>query len=348
MNNQTQNLSDRQREILSIIVDFYTKTVQPVGSKAVSENFSSDVSSATIRNEMGELEEFGLINHPHTSAGRIPTDLGYRYYVDSLLKEKAVQAAETALIAWEYRQKAKSIEELVDRTARVLSSMTEQAGWVLFPNFRELILKQIELIAYGRSHLLVMWASTSGFVQNKMVDMEEMIPAEDIARLNRFLNSELVGKRFSEIPQFLAGHLANVRDSAAVLYRTALQIAERALVEEEERKLTLDGSRFILRQPEFQTSEKARLLSRVLETKDTLRAVIEEDLCAGEVRVRIGHENISQEIRDCTIVIAPYHFKNQMLGTLGILGPTRMPYARVISLVDHVARRLTDSIERLI
>ncbi len=341
-------LSERQKEILAIIVDFYTKTTEPVGSKVVSEHFSTDISSATIRNEMSELESLGFINHPHTSAGRVPTDSGYRFYVDALIKEKSVQAAETSLIAWEYRQKAKSIEELVERTARVLSSMTEQAGWVLFPDFNELVLKQIELIPYGRSHLLVMWASTSGFVQNKMVDMEEEIPMEEVARLNHFLNSELSGKKFSEIPEFLSERLLKVRDSAAILYRIALQIAERALVIEEERKLALDGSRFILRQPEFQASEKARLLSRVLETKETLRSAINEPLRAGEIRVRIGKENLPQEIRDCTLVFAPYHCQNQLLGTVGILGPTRMPYAKVISLVDHVARRLTDSIERLI
>ncbi len=342
-------LTERQKEILAIIINKYVETVCPVGSKTISEKFSSDVSSATIRNEMAFLENLDLVTHPHTSAGRIPTDKGYRFFVNSCLRTKSVDSAEAGLIAHEYRQKVKSIEELIERTSRILSFLTEQAGLVLYPHPKELVLKRIELISYGRSHLLVIWATTTGIVQNKILDMEENIPESELNRLNYLLNAELSGKRFSEIHEFLNGRLAQVKDSLAASYRLAHHVALRAFDVSQERRFCLDGSRLVLKQPEFQDDAlKSRMFFRAIETKEMLRETFDQDLEPEEVRVQIGSENRHREIWDCTVVTAPYRFQNRTLGILGVLGPKRMPYARVISIVDCVARRLSDAFEALI
>ena len=194
-----ETLTERQREVLTIIVDTYVRSACPVGSKMVAESCLTNVSSATIRNEMGTLEEYGYITHPHISAGRTPTDKGYRFYVNTLLAEKSIEPPEASLIAREYRQKVKNIEELIERTSKILSFLTEQTGLILYPSQKELVLKRIELIPYGCRHLLVIWATTTGIVQSKMVNMEEEVQSEELIQLTRFLNAELVNKCFDEI-----------------------------------------------------------------------------------------------------------------------------------------------------
>ena len=344
-----ENLTERQKEILAIIVDTYVESACPIGSKTVVEKYLTHVSSATIRSEMVLLEEGGYITHPHTSAGRIPTDKGYRYYVDSLLKTKPVDPSEAGLIAHEYRQKIKTIEELIERTSKILSFLTEQAGLVLYPSQKELMLKRIELISYRRGHLLVIWATTSGIVRNKLIDMEEQIPEEELARLNHFLNTELPGKRFEEIGSYLEICFANAKDSLARQYSRAQEITSRTFELEEEPKLCLDGSRFVLKQPEFRNNTpKAKVFFRALETHEALREVFQENLLPGEVHVRIGSENSQKEIWDCALVTTQYHFQNRSLGMLGVFGSKRMPYAHIIPLVDYVARRFSEALESLV
>lgn len=334
---------------MTLIVNTYVRTVTPVGSKAIAEKLNYDLSSATVRNEMAELEEFGFIGHPHTSAGRIPTDKGYRYYVSELLEPKAVEPSEATLVAREYRERVRSIEELIERTSKILSFLTEQAGLILYPNHQELVLKRIEVIPYGSRHLLVVWATTTGIVKNKMVDMEEQIPQSDLVRLNAFLNSELSGKRFADIQPHLRESFREAKDSLQQQYVLAQEIISRTLGSEDERRVCLDGSRFVLKQPEFrEDSEKARTFFRTLETKEALLEAFRDELSPGEVKVRIGRENSQREMWDCSLVTTHYYFQEKPLGVLGVLGPKRMSYGRVICLVDCVARRLSGVLEELL
>lgn len=342
-------ITERQKRILGFIVSEYVETANPVGSKALAEKFNQDISSATIRNEMASLERVGLITHPHTSAGRIPTDRGYRLYVDGCLPKQNVDSTYAGLVAHEYRKQVHSVEELIERTSKILSFLTEQAGLVLYPRAEDMILKKIELIPYGDHHLLVVWATTTGMVRNKMLDMKEHIPVSEIIRLNQLLNQELSGKELKEAKSFLIDRLSHVKDSLMASYRVALQIASRAFENQEERRLCVDGSRYVLKQPEFQNNiSKARIFFRAVETRDALRQLFDQPFPIHEIRVHIGTENPHQEMWDCAIVTASYSHRNQVLGTLGVLGPKRMPYARVISIVDHVARRLSDVLEDFI
>jgi len=340
-------LTERQRKVLKIIVESYAGTVEPVGSKTIAGRFSSDVSPATVRHEMAELEKLGLITHLHTSAGRLPTDAGYRYYVDSIMPNKTVEATEAALVAWEFRQQAKSMEDLLERTSRILSSLTEQAGWIVYPNFKELILKRIELIPYGRSHLMVVYATSAGFIHSQMVDMQEAIEIEELQKLNHFINAELTGKSLDAMAAYLEHQLQNVRDSAGRFHKTALAIARHVFEREAERRIVLDGSRYVLRQPEFRDARKTKQLCRLLESKESLRETL-PSTTEQKIYVKIGRENAAQEIWDCSLITSEYHAGSQTLGTLGILGPRRMAYARVVAVVDYVARRLSNAIEELI
>jgi heat-inducible transcriptional repressor len=206
--------------------------------------------------------------------------------------------------------------------------------------------RRIELIPYDDSHLLVVLVSASGIVKTQLVNMEEIIPEDELKRLNSFINAELSGKRLHEIPDYLHEHLVHVKDRLRFLYRAALDIIKRLGVTAEERQISLDGSRFMLRQPEFQNSARTRVLYRLLESRDALRDVVfEDEPSLGRVRITIGDENRQKEIWDCSVISAPYFCRDQVLGSLGVLGPMRMPYGRLVALVDHVARRLSQAIE---
>jgi len=341
-------LTERQKTILSVIVTLYTQTVSPVGSKVIADRYLKHTSSATVRNEMAGLEQMGYINHPHTSAGRVPTDKGYRYYVDSLNESRGVDSAEAGLIAREFRQQVKSIEELIERTSKVLSFLTEQAGVVVYPTGAELALKRLQLIPHARHHLLVVLVATTGIVQSKIVDLEEEIPEEDLNRLSQFLNTELSGRLFVDIPAYLSLRFSDMQDAAVRKFQFVRDFIQNVFKSSGERKVYVDGSRFVLKQPEFRSdARKTRLFFRALENKEEFLNVFDEPLEPGEVRVRIGRENLQEEIWDCALVTARYHAQNRPLGALGVLGPKRMPYGRVISLVEHISRRLSDAFEEL-
>jgi len=343
-----EHLTERQQQVLAIIVNRYIETALPVGSKTIAAGFPNAISSATIRNEMVYLESCGLITHPHTSAGRIPTDRGYRLYVD-VLPARHLDPADAGVIAWEFRQRVKSVEDLIERTSHVLAFLTEQASWVLFPDQNELTLKRIDLVPFGQTHILVVWTSTTGMVLHKILPMDEVVSEDEMARLNQFVNLEITGKTLPEVCQYLQTRLAEARDSLHLLYRRAHYIASNVFDLNSERRVCLDGSRYVVKQPEFQSDfEKAKRLFQILEERQTLCEISSHLPELQQVYVRIGHENNQSEIQDCALITSQYYLGHQVMGTLGVLGPKRMPYARVIGIVDHVARRLSSALEELL
>ena len=341
-----ENLKERQKEVLRIIVGTYVKTAMPVGSRAIAKSYQSEFSPATIRNEMHDLEELDFIQQPHTSAGRVPTDKGYRYYVDHLMLETKVAPHTVALVAREYRDRMDNMEVLIERTSRILSTLSEQAGFVVFPAFEGLVFKQIELTDLGRRHLLVVWVTDNGFVQNQVIDMKEEIPDEELVRINRFLNQELKGMFLDQIRSYLTEKLKRAHDSLRVLCQTASTIVLESFPKTEHRRLSVEGSRYMLEQPEFQNWEKSTRLFKTLEARESLMDLIQENQGSGGVQVQIGLEHHCEDIWDCSFVTAQYRVNQRTTGTLGILGPRRMQYERVISLVDFVSRRFGETLEQ--
>ncbi len=342
------DLKERQKEVLRIIVSTYVKSVSPVGSRTIAKHYRNELSPATIRNEMHDLEERDYIKQPHTSAGRVPTDKGYRYFVDHLMSEPKVPPHVAALVAREYRDRMDNVEALIERTSKILSTLSEQAGLVIFPTFEGLVLKRLELTSLGRQHLLVVWVTNNGFVQNRVIDMKEEIPEEELARINRFLNQELKGLLLEEVQPYLTKKLEEVQDSFRTLCQMARSIVSESFPKTEQRRLSVEGSRYILEQPEFQNWEKSCRLFKTLETKEFLADLVEERL--GEqhsgVRVKIGLEHHCEDIWDCSFVTAQYRVNQRIVGTLGILGPRRMEYDKIISLVDFVSRRFGEALEQ--
>ncbi len=339
------HLTDRQNDVLRIIVGTYVKTVTPVGSRTIARSYQDALSPATIRNEMHDLEEKGFIKQPHTSAGRIPTDQGYRYYVDHLILETALPPHVAALVAREYRERMDNIETLFERTSKILSSLSEQAGLVVFPNFEGLTLRRIELTPLSNQRLLVVWVTSNGFVQNKMISLKESIPQIEFERINRVLNEELSGALMFEVRNRLIRKL-KIENSLHHLYQHAHAILQECMPTSQSKRLALEGSSHILDQPEFQDWEKSRRLFKTLEEREFLTDLVQSTLHHDGVSVQIGLEHHCEDIWDCSFVTAQYRVNEKIVGALGVLGPRRMPYERVISLVDYISRRFGEALEQ--
>lgn len=342
------DLKQRQKDVLRVIVSTYVKTVNPVGSRTIAKYYQNEFSPATIRNEMHDLEEREYISQPHTSAGRVPTDKGYRYYVDHLMPESKVPVHVAALVAREYRERIDNMEALVERTSKILSTLSEQAGFVVFPVFEELAFKRIELTSLGHSRLLVVWVTHNGFIQDRVIDMKEEIPEVELERISRFLNQELSGRLLAEIEPYLAQKLERATDALRALHRIASLIVRDSFPKTLERKLSVQGSRYILEQPEFKDWEKSRRLFKILDSKESLIDLCHAKAGSVGVQIQIGSEHHCDDIRDCSLITAQYYVDQKPTGTLGILGPRRMRYDQTISLVDFVSRRFGEWLEKWI
>ncbi|MBI1978122.1 MAG: heat-inducible transcription repressor HrcA [Candidatus Omnitrophica bacterium] len=341
-------LKERQREVLKMIVSTYVRTINPVGSRTIAKFYQDELSPATIRNEMHGLEERDYIQQPHTSAGRVPTDKGYRYYVDHLMPEPRVLPYVVALVAREYREHMDNVETLIERTSKILSTLSEQAGFVVFPAFENLVLKRVEITSLGRHHLLIVWVSDNGFVQNQVIDMKEDIPSEELLRINRFLNQELQGMLLGQVKLHLAQKFDQVQDSLKTVYRTARGIVNQSFPKEGQRRLAFEGSHYILEQPEFQDWEKSRKLFKTLEARDSFMDLLQVRQKDGKIQVKIGFEHHCPDIWDCSLITTEYRVGPRAIGTLGVLGPRRMSYERVIGLVDFISRRFGEALEQWI
>jgi len=339
-------LNPRKEKILAYIVDSYVESVNPVGSRVLSKRFRLHLSSSTIRNEMSDLEAMGYITHPHTSAGRIPTDKGYRYFVDHLNETELPDRKVVDRLNRSYEKRIRNAEELLEHTLQVLSSLSHQASMIFIPERESFVLKSVTLIRMEGYSLLVIWLAASGFTRTCLVNMGEHLSEEALHRLNRFLNEELAGLSYRRIREFVTQRLAACRNSLKDLYEKASQIVEGALAEDKEEKVYTEGSSRILEQPEFQDVNRARPVLNGLEGRKVIQRILREDLNVSGVRVRIGSENKDSSFLDCSLISAPYFQGAKSVGVLGILGPRRMQYGPMISLVSQVASLMGESLER--
>ncbi len=342
-----EELKDRQKRLLGMIVDAYISTVGPVGSKSIAQYYDGKVSPATIRNEMHDLEARGYITHPHTSAGRVPTDKGYRYYVDYLMPDPALNQQDVMRIKREFEARIENLEELIDRTSKILAVLSEQAGIVLYPNFESLVLKRIDLTQLGLRHVLVVWTAENGFIQSRVIDMEREIAETDLKRLNIFLNGEIGGLPLSEIKGTLSRKLTEARDSIYQLYREACRIVLSSFPDGSLPKILVGGSHFMLEKPEFKSWEKSKNLMKALELRDSLLEVIRaRDAVDARVQIQIGEEHHCADLWDCSFVTTQYFVHGRPIGMLGILGPRRMAYNRAVGLVGFMSEFLGGFLER--
>lgn len=352
---KTETPDSRGQAVLSSIINEHLVTGEPVGSRTISDRFAhaSGWSPATIRNVMAELEELGLVEQPHTSAGRVPTDKGYRFYVDHMLGEARLSdvdlAAINSLLGSLKGETAEMPDRLMERTSHLLSELSENVGIVISPSLAENILQHIEFVRLADSRILVILVSSSNIIQNKIVRIDEALGQEELDRTARYLNVEFSGKSLATIRAEILELMRQEKALYDKLLQNAILLCERSLEGEETAtgEVFVDGASNILMKPDFVDAERMRELFRTFEEKSRLvkilnECVIRDTGAAGrDVQVIIGRENTTPSMQDCALITAPYRFgSGQAVGTIGVVGPMRIEYARMMTVVNYVARHI--------
>ena len=344
----------RGRVILSAIINEHLVTGEPIGSKIIAEKFAgaSGLSSATIRNVMSELEDFGLVEQPHTSAGRVPTDKGYRFFVDNLLGVLSLSNEDLNLINGELGlgeiENSETPDRLMERTSHLLSALSNNVGIVVSPSLAKDRLQHIEFVNLSDKRILVVLVSAPNIVHNKIIRLKETFTNEELERTARYLNMEFGGKNLAEIR---AEILRLMHEETALfdkILQTAMILCSQSIEDADATHgaVYVDGTSNILNKRDFADLDRIRELLRTIEEKSRLvqiltECIVRDPSIKGDVQVVIGSENTAASLQNCTLITAPYRIGNgETVGTLSVLGPTRIEYARMISIVSYVARTL--------
>jgi len=341
------NLNERKKKILQVLIHQYIRTAQPVGSRTLAENYGLDLSSATIRNYLADLEEEGYLTHPYTSAGRIPTDKGYRFYVDSLIEIQHLVLREEERIRREYSQQIKRLEDLLRYTSHVLACSSHYAGFVLSPEWEKNILQSLQLISVGERKILVVLVTEAGSIRHLLIENELNLGAEKLYRLSRILSKKVSKLTLREVKEKIYEKIKEEERTQTELLSLARKIAQQTFASNEKEEIYLEGANNILALPEFSDSEKIKNLLKFIEERKLLSTLLEKKVKKTGIKVTIGSENPLPEMQECSLVTSVYHCGEQLFGLLGILGPKRMEYSRMIALVDFISQLVNDSLEKL-
>lgn len=331
----------RKNKILEIIIRNYIETVHPVSSRAVCRKARLNLSPATVRNVMADLEDLGYITHPHTSSGRMPTDKGYRFYVNSLMEKETLSQKDIETIDFIYKKGWNDMDELMSLTAKALSYITYKTAIVLCPRLKEFNLQRIELVPLDAHRLLVNLLVSSGILKSYIVELDTAFNFDEIRRISNFLNGNCAGMTLESMYDFLNRGLITYRDNLFYLCKEAQEILSLSTKIGKTAKLYLEGASYILEQPEFSQPKKAKEILHILEDKERLIETIYENTKSEGIRIYIGAENIFDEMKECTIITSSYKMGQSTSGVLGVIGPTRLEYPKMASAVNYICNRLT-------
>jgi len=340
----TDEHQQRKEKILQSVVHLYIKTGKPVGSSTLVDNYNLNLSPASIRNVLAELEKDGLLTHPHTSAGRIPTDRGYRFYVDSIAQIQALAAEEERSIREEYSRRMREIEDLMQSTTRVLSSLSNCTGFVLSPNVDVEKVRRIELIPVSQNQVLAVLVSDNGLVRNKMIPVSHLPSEETLRATSRLLNERLTGLEFNEAEGRLLSELDRSAAEQASRDEFLRELSKNLFVGSLQGDLFVDGASNILKFPEFQDYQTMQQFAHLVDEKQALGNLLSKELKKNGLQVRIGSET-SPELKNFSVVSSSYEINGRLVGVLGILGPKRMEYERMMSIVNAVAQLVNRVLE---
>jgi len=334
-------LTERSQKILEAIIEEYIATAQPVGSKALTRNHGIKLSPASVRNVMAELEELGYLASPHTSAGRIPTEKGYRFYVDSLLRVSDLDVRQKDQIELKYRQQGLQMADMLREASRTLSSVCHYTGLVMVPRLKTTIFRHIEFVKLSPRQVLAVFVTQSGLVQNKLVEIDEDLHPRDLEKITNYLNQAMTGLSIQEVRARIIAEMAEEKALYDHLLRRAFVLSSAALGEDATGDVIIEGTSHFLEQPEFADLPRMKRIVQTFEQKSILVDLLDRGLEAKGVQVIIGSETDYTELADCSLITAAYSGKRGSLGTLGVIGPYRMPYSTIIPIVDYTANLIS-------
>ncbi len=337
-----KNLSEREREVLQNLIDHYIQTADPVGSRVIANKYRMGLSPATIRNTMQDLEELGLITQPHTSAGRIPTDIGYRVFVDMLLKQEPLTVTEKAKIKSMFAEGRKGVDAILSQTSKVLGEITSQLGISVAPKFEEGVLSKMTLIPVSEGRIIMIITVRSGLVKSILMEVESDISPDDLRQMESVLNERLTGHTLGHIRKTISERLHDTGCSPKLI-KLFVDPDIDVWTDLENEKLHITGTDNLILQPEFADLSKLTEFVKFLENKEELVELLESKSLGEGIVITIGSESSIAQIQDCSLVTSGYK-AGKLSGTIGIIGPTRMPYSRLISIVEYTAKSLTKAL----
>ncbi|CQR72091.1 Heat-inducible transcription repressor HrcA [Sporomusa ovata] len=338
-------LDERKRKILQAIIDDYISTAEPVGSRTIARKYDLGISPATVRNEMADLELLGYLEQPHTSSGRIPSVKGYRFYVDCLLAPPQISDRDIAIIDNWYHTKARRIEEVFQETVKIMSRMTSNVSMVLAPQVSQCTFKYIQFLPLDERRSIVVIVTDTGLLENKIIAIPEGLNHEDLGRVANAINSRLGGLAIDRITTPVLKDIQNDILPDPQVYERAITLLKQVLTVEKNEKVYLGGTTQMLNQPEFRDVDKIKGLLTMLEEDRLLCDILHMSNSDGVI-VTIGQENKYTGIHDCSVVQATYRIDGQVVGTVAVLGPTRMEYGKTMSVLKFMQRHLGEILKQ--
>ena len=339
-----EDLNEREKNILRSIIQQFILTASPVGSRNIVKKYEMGISAATVRNIMSDLEESGFINHPHTSAGRVPTDKGYRYYVDSLMELKRLKSSEKGLIEKSLKNDSVDTEELFRVASILLSSITNQLACVTYPDIDSGIFEKLQIVSLTATRLMCVISIKAGLVRTITLELTSDIKDSQLESVQGLLNERLAGLRLSDIRKTLKDRFKDVDDMQKPIIRLFIDSVDKVFKDDKKTdNLILMGARNVIKQPEFENPENFEGIIELMENKDIIVHIMEksgkED--SENVYISIGSENEDIKMKDYSFISKEYKF-GDTIGKLGIVGPKRMEYSKVVTIVDYVAKMLSE------
>jgi heat-inducible transcriptional repressor len=333
-------LTAREKLILNCVVESYVQRAKPVGSRYLVKKYDLDISPATVRNVMTDLEEMGYVQQPHTSAGRIPTDKGYRFYVDSLKFVQSLARNERRIILDNLRKVSIDVDEILHTSSQVLGRISSQLGVVLAPRFYQGIFQKMELVPISEKKILVVISINSGLVKTIMMEIESEVSREQLNETSWIINERLAGLSLKEIKETIDRRMYDVSGGEERIINLIVESSNRLFNFEQYSDLHLGGARNIMANPEFSDHEHLSKILELIESKQIILHLFDEKDEEDKISISIGEENREELFRNCSIITTSYHIGN-LTGTLGVVGPTRMHYAKIISLVDYMGKAVS-------
>jgi heat-inducible transcriptional repressor len=335
-------LDRRDREILREIIRNFIETGEPVGSRTIAKVHPEGLSPASIRNIMADLEEAGYLMQPHTSAGRVPTDRGYRYYVDSLLTGIELPRSDREKIA-EVIRKPGSLPEALEEISRLISRLTHQVGFVVSPDHTRAILRHLEFVSLGPHRILAILVDRAGVIHNRIARTSEDFSQEDLDRIGRYLVAEYQGKTLPEIREALLAKMKEEKAAFDTLLAQAISLGTQIMepTDEAGKQVYMKGTSNILNEGNFTDIDEMRKIFETFEARGKMVKILDEVTDSEGLRIVIGSEHPDPSLAHLSLVASPYKMGDRPAGVLGVLGPTRMEYARAIALVDYISKLLS-------
>jgi len=343
-------LDERKIKVLCAVIDSYIREAEPVGSRTISKEYDLGISSATIRNEMSDLEELGYLSKPHTSSGRIPSDKAYRFYVNNILRNNQIKidVKKKEEIKKLLTQQSKEIDELIQNSAKILSAITSYTALAMSPQIRNMKLKHIQLVSIDDNEILIILVGSSGIVKNIIFRTHEAVLEDQLERLSNFLNNKLKGFTVSEIERAIKYNILNEMYQYKSIIDKIIPIIVNSLEDYSDVEVYANGVTNIFDFPEYKDANKAKTFISFIEDKEQLANLLLKSSLNSELEITIGSENVYDEIKDCSLVTTTYRIGDKIIGKIGVIGPTRMDYSMAISSIKLFSENLTEILERLL